>query len=1107
MEGAGRAIERKVITALFCDVVGSTELGERLDPEDVDRLMASYHRLARRRVEANGGAVEKFLGDAVVGVFGAPTVHEDDPARAVRAALNIISDLDASGLGLQVRIGIHTGEAVVRVGDERSPEEGFATGDILNTAARLQNVASPGGIAAGDPTYRLTTAEFEWEDLGDVPLKGKALPVRVWRPLRPTTEARPGGAEATPFLGRDPELETLLAAFARATSRPGVELVTIVGEPGMGKSRLVREFGRRVLAGGDVTWRKGRSLPYGDGATLWALGEIVKSHAGILESDKEAAIAAKLEAAITESDPALRAWQRERLAPLVGLRTDAAPPAPEEAFTAWSTFLVSFAAHGPAVLVFEDLHWADPAIVSFLTHLADVGAAVPLVIVATARPEVSERHPGWLERAARSTMIQLVSLDDQAVRALVAETFAGAPEALIVTVLERAAGSPLYAEQLAALARDRSVSSAAMLLDESAIPPTIQALLTARIDALPRELKPALLDASVIGRVFWPGAVATLEGGDRASVSAILGALAERELTRELVPSTMAGEAEYGFWHALLRDVAYSFLPRPARLAKHRAAARWISARSGEGLDGVAEIVADHLHRALELATATGADDELPTIKSDLASALIAAAAHTIGIEPARAVEQLRSALDVLGDDARRATALSELARALLARGLYQEAAATFEAAATAYRVNGDDLAAANLAFGHVAALKNSGDEPRARAVIQTARPIHEANPGPGLIGIYEDEAIQAGRGDDFDGVIAAADRALELAKQLGLPRPYRALEQRGLHAIQRHDATGEADVREAVELALAAGDTRFAVGALANRATILDRADAALEAFDEGLAMAARYGVADGHVRALRLDSLELAGRWDDVIEDSPALLADAIERGDAFTAVMIRMVRGAIELERGMPLTSMENLMEETAAIGFRPYVGAPVETMRALARGDRDGVRRTILETIALVPDAEHITGAVTHVRAALEIGDVALARRVLEKAMPEPMSGGRSHLTQLATALVLEAEDDLAAALPRFEACIAYFGEHGWAESHGQALAGAGRCRVGLDEVQAGIELLERARQIAVFLKTPKVIASIDTSILAARSLLDGSGSQPASEAELPQRTRL
>jgi len=394
-DAPARAIERKVITALFCDVVGSTELGERLDPEDIDRLLSTYHRLARHRIEANGGAVEKFIGDAVVGVFGAPSVHEDDPARAIRSALSIIRDLETSHLDLQVRIGIQTGEAVVRVGDERTAEEGLATGDILNTAARLQNVAVPGGIAVGDPTYRLTAREFEWEDLGAVPLKGKAQPVQTWRPLRERHELAPQASEATPFLGREDELASLVQAFERAAAGPGIELVTILAEPGLGKSRLVRELGRHVLATGTATWHKGRCLPYGEGISFWALGEIVKSHAGILETDDQPTLAAKLDTAITEPDPATRAWIRERLAPLVGLHTEAAPAPQEEAFSAWAKFTISLAKRGPAVLIIEDLHWADPALVSFLIQLADTSEPVPAV--------VGTQISGWTGPGMRSS--------------------------------------------------------------------------------------------------------------------------------------------------------------------------------------------------------------------------------------------------------------------------------------------------------------------------------------------------------------------------------------------------------------------------------------------------------------------------------------------------------------------------------------------------------------------------------------------------------------------------------------------------------------------------------------------------------------------------------
>ena len=367
-----RAVERKVITALFCDVVGSTELAERLDPEDVDRLMSSYHGRARRVIEAHGGVVEKFIGDAVVGIFGAPATHEDDPARAVGAALRILRDLAESDLDIHVRIGVHTGEALVRVGDDRTPEEGFATGDCLNTAARLQNAAPVDGVAVGDPTYRLTAGEFEWADLGPMSLKGKAQPLQVWQPVEAATLAgRPARDESTPFLGRDAELKSLERAFQLAVETSSQQLVTIVAEPGLGKSRLVRELRRRVEA--DVpgaVWRQGRCLAYGDGVAFWALGEIVKTHAGILETDDQATLARRLDAVMVEPDLELRAWMRSRLAPLVGLRTEVEPPSQQEAFAAWRRFLWSLAADGPAVIVVEDLHWADDAMVAFLLELA-----------------------------------------------------------------------------------------------------------------------------------------------------------------------------------------------------------------------------------------------------------------------------------------------------------------------------------------------------------------------------------------------------------------------------------------------------------------------------------------------------------------------------------------------------------------------------------------------------------------------------------------------------------------------------------------------------------------------------------------------------------------
>jgi class 3 adenylate cyclase/tetratricopeptide (TPR) repeat protein len=1088
VEGSPRAIERKVITALFCDVVGSTELAERLDPEDVDRLMGTYHALARRRIESHGGSVEKFIGDAVVGVFGAPTVREDDAARAVRAAVSIVRDLEASELGLQVRIGIQTGEAVVRVGTERQPEEGFATGDILNTAARLQGVASPGGIAVGDPTYRMTAGEFEWEDLGPVALKGKALPVQVWRPVRPRAEGLPSTDEATPFLGRDAELSVLLEAFERAVGAPRVELVTVLAEPGMGKSRLVRELGRRILASGGATWRKGRSLPYGDGISFWALGEIVKAEAGILETDDQPTLETKLDAALREPDPALHAWFRDRLAPLVGLRTDAVAATQEEAFSAWTRFLLSLAADGPAVLVFEDLHWADPAMVAFLSQLADITAAVPILLVVTARPEVADRHPEWLPRASRGTIVQLVSLGDDAIRTLVEGTLEGASPALIETVLDRAAGSPLYAEQLAALIRERGLSATDETLDASAIPATVQALLAARIDALPRELKPVLLDASVIGRVFWSGAVCALEDQEPDAVAPTLDGLAQRELTRPQEPSSMLGEAEYAFWHALLRDVAYSFLPRAARLAKHRTAAAWITERAGIGLTDLAEIVTDHLRRALDLAVALGAADEVPSIRSDLASALVAAADHTARIDPERAIGQLQAALELLGEgDPRRPAALMALGRALAARVRTADAASAMEAAVEAYRAAGNELAAAGSSIPLARTLRNAGRAAGAQAVIDAVRPYLEAHPGPGLVDLYQDDAYTAGSRGDLDRIIEYATKALALATSLGLPKPYRALAMLGETREHLHDPRGIDDVHEAVDLAVAAGDTRFAYSALGNRASGLDDMGKALVAFDEAIALGDRFGLVDRQTRALRLDTLALAGRWDSVIDESPALLADAAAHGDAYTAFMVRMTVGVVHLGRGDVADPLGDLMDAARDIGFSRSLPGGLVARIAVERGEPERARQILLDTLAGVGEGGLLTNLGENVEAAFGIGEIDLMRQLLAKGRPEREPSEGNQISRLSRAMLLEAEGDTAAAAAKYEVSADWFGEFGWLQLQAQALVGLGRCRIKLGDADAGLTALDHARKIATFLESPPLLASIDRAMSAAPAL--------------------
>ena len=406
--------ERKVVTALFCDLVGFTASSEAADPEDIDRMLTAYFAMARGQIEAHGGVVEKFIGDAVLGVFGVPTAHEDDPERAVRAALRIAEEAERlhglAGAPVRLRVGINTGEALVRLGVVPGSGERFLAGDAINTASRIQSAAPEMGVAVGHRTFEATQALFVYEELPSATLKGKSEPVRVFHAR--AALARPGAdvgrAVGTPYVGRTIDLALLNGLFDKTLSTASVQLVTIVGEPGIGKSRIVGELRAHARARPDpVTWRVGRCLPYGEGITFWALSELLKAHAGISDSDGQDVAAQKLDDVLPDGPE--RTWYRQRLAPLLGI--DGAGAADrDEQFTAWRRFLEHVAEDAPTVLVFEDIHWADPALLEFLEHLADRAEAVPLLIVGTARPELYERHPGFASQLHNANRINLAPL-------------------------------------------------------------------------------------------------------------------------------------------------------------------------------------------------------------------------------------------------------------------------------------------------------------------------------------------------------------------------------------------------------------------------------------------------------------------------------------------------------------------------------------------------------------------------------------------------------------------------------------------------------------------------------------------------------------------------
>jgi class 3 adenylate cyclase len=456
--------ERKVVSVLFCDLVGSTARAERLDPEDVRAMLSHYHARVRTELERFGGTVEKFIGDAVVALFGAPVAHEDDPERAVRAAL-AIRDWVGEDADMHVRIAVNTGEALVALGARPAAGEGMASGDVVNTAARLQAAAPVDGILVGEQTYRSTERAIEYRAAEPVVAKGKSEPLAVWEVVQARSRfgvdlARPSG----PLVGREREVELLVAALTRAYDEQSAQLVTLVGVPGMGKSRLLAELFAAIDRGDRlVTWRQGRSLPYGEGVSFWALGEMVKAQAGILETDAPADAAVKLDETVVRllPDEAEARWVESHLHPLAGLASDddAAADRRGEAFAAWRRFFEALAEQRPLVLIFEDLHWADDGLLDFVDQLVDWLTDVPVLVVASARPELLARRPAWGGGKANATTVSLSPLSDEETARLVHALLERSvlPAEVQSALLERAGGNPLYAEEFVRMLAERGM--------------------------------------------------------------------------------------------------------------------------------------------------------------------------------------------------------------------------------------------------------------------------------------------------------------------------------------------------------------------------------------------------------------------------------------------------------------------------------------------------------------------------------------------------------------------------------------------------------------------------------------------------------------------------
>ena len=781
--------ERKVVSVLFVDLVGFTARSHDLDPEDVRAALTPYHQLLKREIEAFGGTVEKFIGDAVMAVFGAPVAHEDDAERAVRAALRITEAIEElneeADLGLAIRSAINTGEGLVSLSARPHSGEGMVTGDVVNTASRLQGVAPVNGIVVEEITYRSTKEFIIYEAMKPVAVKGKPDPIPLWRAL--SARGRFGvdveTRYRTPFIGRDFDLATLKTAYQRTLRESSLQLVTLVGEPGVGKTRLLAEFFSFIDDQDElVTWRQGRSLPYGEGITFWALGEIVKAQAGINESDSAETAANKIAAAFgaVAVDEADRAWIQARLGSLVGATSAAGDSAEkEESFTAWVRFLEAVATKGPLVLVFEDLHWAGLSMLEFIDYFVEWSTGVPILIVCTARPELFEKHPAWAAGSRNATTISLSPLTDSETAQLISALLAQAvlPAEIHTALLERAGGNPLYAEEFIRMLSDRGIlqqKGRVLTIERDAsipMPENVHALIAARLDTLSSERKSLLHDAAVIGKVFWSGAIAAVGEVDEAIVRRGLHELVRKELVRPARTSSMEIQQEYAFWHALVRDVSYSQIPRSLRGRKHQAVAEWIEALAGERVSDHAEVLAHHYSEALTLARTLGeaAADHLigPTRRF-----LALAGERSSELDAKKALAYYYHALDLWDpDDTATAELLWKAASLARSLGQYSEAEECFRKAVDLFR-RADDVGGQMKALLPLGSqLWGQGKTQEGLEAISDARVLAErdgSDEDVARAGVALADLLVLGLGS-LDEALAAANRALHVARDIGL--------------------------------------------------------------------------------------------------------------------------------------------------------------------------------------------------------------------------------------------------------------------------------------------------------------------------------------------------
>jgi predicted ATPase/class 3 adenylate cyclase len=1064
--------ERRLVCGLFADLVGFTAASEGRDAEETRELLSRYFDLARTLIARYGGTVEKFIGDAVMAVWGTPVATESDAERAVRAALDLVASVPELDSALRARAGVLTGEAAVTLGAEG---EGMVAGDLVNTAARIQSAAEPGTVLVGEVTRRATEQAVAYESAGEESLKGKTEPVALWRALRVVSGVggtlKSAGLEP-PFVGRERELKLIKELFHGCAAERRAHLVSVTGIAGIGKSRLAWEF-YKYFDGivEPVWWHRGRCLAYGEGVAYWALADMIRMRCRIGEDEEPASARQKLAATLEEHvlDPEERAFIGPRLAQLLALEEGSSGDR-QDLFAAWRIFFERLADSNPVVLAFEDLQWADASLLDFIEYLLEWSRDTPLYVITLARPELQERRPGWGAGQRNFSSLYLEPLGQGAMQELLEGLVPGLPEQLHEQILARAQGVPLYAVETVRMLLDRgllaqegSVYTPTGEIETLEVPETLHALIAARLDGLSTEERRLLQDGAVLGKTFTLSALAALAGGPESELEPLLSGLVRKEVLGLQSDPRSPERGQYGFLQDLVRHVAFETLSKRERKTRHLAAAAHLESAFPDQ-DEVAEVLASHylaaveaapeaedagairaraggmLARAGERAGSLGAPEEGqryyeqaaalaedPLLEAELLEQ--AGRLATQANRPAEARERLERAISLYaeaGEERRAAGASASLAPADIAEGRLEQAAARLEQA-VAQLEQGEpsrELAAALAELGRVRALAGHGEE-----------------------------------------AVAPLERALTLAERLQLPEVFvEALTSKALVLLyQGRLAEARILLEAARERAQVEQLYASELRARNNLLVVLEASDRyaeAVELSERTLALARRRGDRrwESNLRTGLLGAGFLVGQWDEALaiaaEEEPLVMGESA-RSSLLSVALIQCERGDSEPADAL-LAAAATLRDSDNPQSRVEYAGVEARLLRAHGRpADALAAAERGLATL----DELGITGA--SVKAALvEACEAALALSDFEKAeqllaIPESLDPGELTPFLQGNALRLRARLDAARGNhehveDRFRTAASLFREFGFVFhlavtqlEHGEWLSAQGR----------------------------------------------------------------